>query len=47
MDIIKKIEIRSLGYFGHVARMDQNRLPYIAYMEHDAEEDIEKDALTP
>ena len=29
-DIIEKVEIRRLRYFGHVSRMEQIRLPYIA-----------------
>jgi len=29
-DIVEKVELRRLSYFGHVARMNQNRFPYIA-----------------
>jgi len=29
-DIIEKVELRSMGYFGHVPKMDQNHLPYIS-----------------
>jgi len=29
-DIIEKAELRRLGYFGDVARMNHNRFPYIA-----------------
>jgi len=29
-DIGETVELRRLSYFGHVARMNQNRLPYIA-----------------
>jgi len=28
-DIVEKVELRRLSYFGHVARMDHNRFPYI------------------
>jgi len=29
-DVDEKVELRRLSYFGHVARMNQNRFPYIA-----------------
>jgi len=29
-DIVEKVELRRLSYFGHVARMNQNRFPYNA-----------------
>jgi len=29
-NIVKKVELRQLSYFGHVARMNQNRFSYIA-----------------
>jgi len=28
-DIVEKVELRRLSYFGHVARMNQNLFPYI------------------
>jgi len=34
----QEIEIRRLTLFGHLSRMDENRLPDIAKMVHDAEE---------
>jgi len=33
-DIVEKVGLRRLSYFGHVARMDQNRFPYIAMYSH-------------
>jgi len=33
-DIVEKVELRRLSYFGHVARMNQNRLLYIAMHGH-------------
>jgi len=29
-DIVEKVELRRLSYLGHVARINQNRFPYIA-----------------
>jgi len=29
-DIVEKVELRRLSYFGHAARMNQNCFPYIA-----------------
>jgi len=29
-DIVEKVELRRLSYVGHVARVNQNRFPYIA-----------------
>jgi hypothetical protein len=29
-DIVEKVELRRISYFGHVARMDQNLLLYIS-----------------
>jgi len=29
-DIVERVELRRLSYFGHVARMNQNHFPYIA-----------------
>jgi len=33
-DIVEKVELRQQSYFGHVARMNQNRFPFIAMHGH-------------
>ena len=31
-DVVQKLEIRRLRYFGHVCQLDSHRLPYIALL---------------